>query len=95
MGYFEHCAKKGRYAVGLGEFLAKHGRDGRNIILDRPYLRRPWTLLGHPVLGTGLLVLKGGEVVAVVSGLLRHRLSREHCRHGAPPPTHMGDCEEP
>jgi glycosyltransferase involved in cell wall biosynthesis len=74
VGFFAHCAKKGRYAVGLQRFLHKHGADGRSVLLDRPYLRRPWTLLAHPVLGVELAVLKFGEASAVVSSLARARL---------------------
>jgi glycosyltransferase involved in cell wall biosynthesis len=64
-GFVAHCAKKGRYAVGLRRFLDKHGDAGRAVLFDRPYLRQPWRLLRHPVLGTGLVLLKSGETAAV------------------------------
>ncbi len=64
-GFLAHCAKKGRYASGIRCFLDKHGDAGRAILFDRPYLRRPWLLLRHPVLGAGLVLLKSGETVAV------------------------------
>lgn len=71
VGYFEHCAKKGRYALGLQRFITKHGAEGRAVLLDRPYLRRPWGLLRHPLLGAGLVTLKAGEVAAVAAGMLK------------------------
>lgn len=74
VGYLAHCAKKGRYAIGLRQFLCKHGEAGRSVLLDRPYLRRPWSLLRHPILGSGLVLLKGGEAAAVSATLLRARL---------------------
>lgn len=75
VGFLAHCAKKGRYASGLRLFLAKHGDQGRTVVMDRPYLHRPWTLLRHPMLGSGLVLLKGGEAVAVLAALARHAMS--------------------
>lgn len=69
VGFLAHCAKKGRYATGLRLFMAKHGSQGRTVVMDRPYLHRPWTLLQHPILGSGLVLLKGGEAVAVLAAL--------------------------
>jgi glycosyltransferase involved in cell wall biosynthesis len=70
--YVAHCRKKGTYAAGLREFVALHGRAGLRTAFDRPYLRSPWKLLWpHPVLGLGVVVLKLGEAVAVVSALVR------------------------
>lgn len=71
IGFLAHCAKKGRYATGLRLFLAKHGTQGRAVVMDRPYLRRPWTLLRHPILGSGLVFLKIGEAGAVLAVLAR------------------------
>lgn len=72
VGYLDACRKKAYYAFGLRFFHRKHG--GRQLLaaLSRPYLRRPWKLLWpHPMLGLGVLTLKGGEIVAVGSVLLR------------------------
>jgi len=71
VGYLAHCRKKGLYASGLKAFFAKHGSRGHGIILDRPYLRHPWRLARHPLLGMGLVALKAGETTAVMMALLR------------------------
>jgi arabinofuranan 3-O-arabinosyltransferase len=71
--YVAHCRKKGSYAVGLRAFIAKHGSKGRSVVLDRPYFKRPWVLLKHPVLTVGLVVLKSGEAVAVLAALANQR----------------------
>ncbi len=76
--FLAHCAKKGRYALGLRQFLHKHGQQGRAVLFDRPYLQRPWTLLGHPVYGLGLVALKSGEATAVLSALARERWAAGH-----------------
>ena len=76
VGYLAHCTKKGRYATGLRLFMVKHGDLGRTVVMDRPYLHRPWTLLRHPVLGCGLVLLKGGEAVAVLAALAFGATSR-------------------
>jgi hypothetical protein len=71
--FLAHCRKKGTYAAGVRSFLSKHGSVGRAVILDRPYLKRPWPLIRHPALAVGLVVLKSGEAVAVVGSLWRSR----------------------
>jgi arabinofuranan 3-O-arabinosyltransferase len=76
--FLAHCAKKGRYALGLRQFLHKHGQEGRAVLLDRPYLQRPWTLLRHPIYGLGLVALKSGEATAVLSALARERWAAGH-----------------
>ncbi len=64
--YRAACARKGYYAVGLLSFSRKHGTLVLGRALNRRYLRRPWQLLvPHPLLGLGLVALKGGETVAV------------------------------
>lgn len=76
IGYFAHCAKKGHYALGIRRFYEKHGHRARVVLLDRPYLRHPARLLRNPILGIGLVLLKLGEVIAVVVKLaLHHRAS--------------------
>lgn len=71
VGLIAHWAKKGRYSTGLRLFLAKHGDEGRALVMDRPYLHRPWTLLRNPILGAGLVLLKSGEAVAVLATFVR------------------------
>ena len=71
--YLALCRRKAHYAQGLRAFLAKHGSEGRALLLDRPYLRRPAQLLRHPALGAGLVALKAGESVAVLGALAAHR----------------------
>jgi len=71
VGFLAHCNKKGHYATGLQAFFAKHGSKGKGILLDRPYLRRPWTLARHPLLGVGLITLKAGETTAVLVALAK------------------------
>jgi glycosyltransferase involved in cell wall biosynthesis len=77
--YLAHCRKKGSYAIGLRTFLAKHGNLGRAVVLDRPYFKRPWRLLKHPVLAAGLVTLKSGEAVAVGVALTRQRRAGGRC----------------
>jgi arabinofuranan 3-O-arabinosyltransferase len=70
--FLDACRRKAYYAEGLRRFMRKHGRTGMGLALDRPWLRRPWTLLyPHPLLGVGVVVLKLGEMTAVFYTLLR------------------------
>jgi len=94
VGYFAHCAKKGRYAKGLRMFLEKHGDDGRSVLLDRPYLHRPWVLLRHPLLGGGLITLKSGEAAAVIAAVARgraHTVRTKEMGLDPPPGGHRSD----
>lgn len=62
--------KKAYYASGLRTFVRRYRGESLGVLTDRPWLRRPWRLLfPHPVLGMGLLLLKGGEAVAVAIAL--------------------------
>ncbi|MHB8842648.1 MAG: FkbM family methyltransferase, partial [Candidatus Aquicultor sp.] len=76
VSFLAHCAKKGRYGTGLWLFLAKHGDEGRKLVMDRPYVHRPWTLLRHPILGAGLILLKSGEAVSVLAAMARPAVKR-------------------
>jgi glycosyltransferase involved in cell wall biosynthesis len=70
--FLDACRRKAYYAEGLRRFARKHGRTGIGLAIDRPWLRRPWTLLyPHPLLGLGVLALKLGEVTAVTYTLLK------------------------
>jgi SAM-dependent methyltransferase len=61
--------KKAYYAPGLKAYARKHGAAAATS-LDRPYLRRPWLIATKgPRIGAGLIVLKSGEAVAVLSRL--------------------------
>ena len=82
VGYLVHCAKKAHYAEGLQRFMDIYGYRGRQLLLDRPYLRRPWRLLRHPVLGAGLFILKLGEAASVGAVLASRRIGG----HGGPTP---------
>jgi glycosyltransferase involved in cell wall biosynthesis len=59
------CAQKAHYSIGLRRFVRKHGRAGLGRTLERPYLRRPWTLFHRPILGLGVVTLKAAELTAV------------------------------
>ena len=52
--------------------------------MDPQYLHRPWTLLRHPMLGSGLVLMKGGEMVVVPAAMARQATS------GAPHTTDDG-----
>ena len=70
--FFAACAKKASYSPGIQAFASKHGLHALLAALDRPYFRRPCSLLGrHPILGAGVLALKAGEAAAVGWRLLR------------------------
>lgn len=64
--YRRACVKKAGYAVGLRSYTNRHGAAGLLHALDRPYLRRPWRLTPHPLLGAGVVALKAGETAAVM-----------------------------
>lgn len=42
VAYLAHRVEKGRFAVRLHSFMVKHRARGAAVVLDRPYLRRPW-----------------------------------------------------
>lgn len=85
--YVDACRKKAYYASGLLYFNRKYG--GRQMVgaLSRPYVRRPWKLIWpHPLLGLGVLLLKAGEVFAVMYQLLKGasgRRLRDKARWGS------------
>jgi glycosyltransferase involved in cell wall biosynthesis len=74
VGYFDACRKKAYYAPGIARFLAKHGSRGISVLSRRPWLKQP-RALARP-LGIGLLVLKVGEVSAVLIAMAAGRLGR-------------------
>lgn len=70
--YLDDCRKKASYAVGVRGFVDKHGFAALGRAADRPYLRRPWQLAyPHPLLGAGVVALKGGEATAAGLALAR------------------------
>lgn len=75
--YFQACAKKAYYARGLQRFFTKHGSLVARQMFRRPFWFQPRQLISP--LGVGLVLLKGGEAVAVAAVLLRSRLAlRSH-----------------
>lgn len=66
--YIGDLSKKANYANGIRFFISKHGREALKMG-NRPWLRRPWLLAKNPMLGSGLIVLKVGEVFAVIISL--------------------------
>ncbi len=73
--YFDACRKKGYYAEGLRRFTLKHGAGTiGKAAFDRPYLRRPRTLVCP--LGAGLVALKAGELVSVTTAIARRQFSK-------------------
>lgn len=76
ISYRQACAKKASYAGGIEAFAAKNGWGALVSALDRPYLRRPWSLVvPRPLLGAGVVALKLGEAVSVGMALARSRVS--------------------
>jgi glycosyltransferase involved in cell wall biosynthesis len=72
--FLDACRKKAYYADGVALFFAKHKSRGRSLFSRRPWLRQPGALV-QP-LGIGLVVLKIGEVTAVLAALTAKRLRR-------------------
>lgn len=70
LGYWQSCRKKAVYAKGLRAFARKHGASAVRHAMRRPYLERPWVLLRQPHLGLGLILLKFGELSAVLSAFV-------------------------
>lgn len=68
LGYWQSCRKKAAYARGLRAFTRKHGGATLRQAMHRPYLARPWLLAREPRLGAGLILLKSGELSAVLIG---------------------------
>jgi glycosyltransferase involved in cell wall biosynthesis len=67
------CRKKGCYAVGMAQVTTRYGvRTMLAFLVDRPWARRPWLLFRQPTLGVGVIALKSGETLAVLSQLLLH-----------------------
>jgi glycosyltransferase involved in cell wall biosynthesis len=67
--------KKFYYARGYRRFARKHGREGaRRLTPIRPaLLRNAGEMLRHPVLGTGVVVMKAAEVAGFLAGLAMAR----------------------
>jgi arabinofuranan 3-O-arabinosyltransferase len=71
--YIDACRRKGGYAGGLVMYTRRHGRGALiELLLSRPYLRRPWRLARRPLLGFGVVLLKLGEATAVLTALVSH-----------------------
>lgn len=68
LSYRGDLLKKAAYAKGIRLFISKHGR-GALVAGNRPWLKRPWLLAKNPKLGVGLVLLKMGEVFAVIIAL--------------------------
>ncbi len=68
--YIEACKKKGYYAKGYAKFAQEHGvRKLISITFDRPYIKSPKVLISTK--GIGLIALKLGELVAILSVVMR------------------------
>lgn len=72
--YFDSVRKKGYYAPGLQRFAKKHGTAVLAQSASRPWLRQPKAMCSP--LGAGLVALKAGETVSVVSTLVRSNIGR-------------------
>jgi glycosyltransferase involved in cell wall biosynthesis len=84
--YFDACKKKAYYAPGVARFLAKHGSQGISVLSRRPWLKQP-RALARP-LGIGLLVLKAGEISAVLVAMAGDKLGW-HQHLSLPQGTHV------
>lgn len=63
-------SKKRGYADGLANFVQKNGFRTFVDALRRPYFRYPARIVKHPLLFTGLIILKGLEALAVAPKLV-------------------------
>ena len=79
--YLDACRKKAYYAPGVARFLAKHGTQGIAVMSQRPWLKQPRALASK--LGVGMLVLKAGEVSAVIMAMAAARTGRRPSLPGA------------
>lgn len=80
--YFAACRKKGYYGPGLVRFAEKHGTSGLAALSERPWLKKPQALMTR--LGAGLILLKVGEVSAVIMAIAADRFAnRSRFRRGA------------
>jgi glycosyltransferase involved in cell wall biosynthesis len=79
--YFDACRKKAYYAPGVARFLAKHGTQGVTVMSQRPWLKQPRALASK--LGVGMLVLKAGEVSAVLVAMAASRTGKRPSLPGA------------
>ncbi len=70
--FFSLCQKKAYYAPGLVLFARKHGLGALANKSKRPWLKNPKVLLS-PV-GIGLVLLKTGEALSMVVGIVKFRL---------------------
>jgi len=68
--YRAACRKKAGYASGIAAFRHKHGKQAMASHMRRPYFENPSLLLAQPLLGVGVIALKGGEAAAVAGRLL-------------------------
>jgi hypothetical protein len=50
--------------------------------MRRPYLERPWLLLSQPRLGLGLILLKSGELSAVLIAFIADQRSMKRMDGG-------------
>lgn len=71
--YLDACKKKAYYAPGIAHFIRKHKGSGLVRLSSRPWLNRPRSLIN--LYGLGLLALKVGETLAVVSVLTKRKMS--------------------
>lgn len=72
--FFNICRKKAYYAPGVALFVKKHGVGTVREMASRPWLRQPKALAS--TLGVGLIVLKAGQAVAMVGGLVAESVGR-------------------
>jgi len=70
LGYGQSPRKKGSYVCGLRNFARKQDPVAVGQIMRHPYLQRPRIPLNQPRLSLGLILLKGGELSAAVSGFV-------------------------
>jgi len=82
LGYLQSCRKKAAYARGLRAFARKHGASSLGQAMRRPYLERPWLLLSQPRLGLGLILLKSGELSAVLIAFIADQRSMKRMDGG-------------
>jgi len=71
------CRKKFYYGAGLRIFIKKHGADAlRRLQPMRPALLRGLArIFRKPLIGAGFVVMKSGELAAVLLGMLLNRQS--------------------
>ena len=65
------CKKKFGYKQGIQEFVKYYGKKSfKDFIINREYFLKPYKLFRSPKYGVGVIVLKIGELISVLLGMV-------------------------